>query len=120
MARSRGRIDLSELKALQKRFENLDQKQRDKFQEELVKEKVKYFLGDVIRLTPVGQYDNGQVGGYLRRNWTTKNPREAAISTAFNATPNSINSFVDNDLNVNKQGKTYSIEVANNAEYALT
>lgn len=115
---ARGSANFNELKKLQKRFERLTTEQKDEFQEELVKEKVKYFLGSVIRLTPVGQYGDGKVGGTLRRGWTTSSQREAELSTTFNASNNNINSFVDKQLKVKKQGKTYTIEVVNNVEYA--
>lgn len=118
MARSRGRVDLQELKNLAKRFEKLDERQINEFNEELVKEKVKYFLGNVTRLTPVGQYNDGRVGGILRRGWTTASEREAQLSSTFNATRNNINDYVDNKIKVTKTGKTYSIEVKNNVSYA--
>ena len=114
---ARNSVNFTELEQLQKRFEELNNAEIERFNEELVKEKAKYFLGSVVRLTPVGQYDDGRVGGTLRRGWTTRNQREAELSAAF-VGGRSIDAHINQNLKISKTGKTYSIEVANNVEYA--
>lgn len=113
----KNKVDFSELKALEKRFNNLNRKEADKLNGELVKAKASLFLGTVTRLTPVGQYDNGVVGGTLRRGWTTDSQKEAELSATFGAS-NQIKNFVDSNVKVVRKGKTYTIELKNNVEYA--
>ena len=89
-----GSVDLSQLKTLQTKFEELEKVDVDKFYEEAIKDIAQRLLARVKQKTPVGVYEeSGKKGGTLRRNWTISK-------------------------NVTKQGTTYSIEIINPIEYA--
>ena len=89
-----GSVDLSQLKTLQTKFEELEKVDVDKFYEEAIKDVAQRLLARVKQKTPVGVYEeSGKKGGTLRRNWTISK-------------------------NVTKQGTTYSIEIINPIEYA--
>ncbi|WP_341320317.1 HK97 gp10 family phage protein [Solibacillus sp. FSL H8-0523] len=88
-----GRVDISQLKRMQKKMERLERAGFDKFCEDAAKELAARMLSKVIKRTPVGQYDDGRVGGTLRRGWTIK-------------------------TDVRKVGNVYEVEVINPTEYA--
>lgn len=88
-----GKVDYRQLQALQKRMQQLEKADLQKFCEEMAKEIAARLLRLVVKRTPVGQYDDGRVGGTLRRGWTTGT--------------------------VEKNGYNYKIEVYNNVEYAI-
>ena len=88
-----GRVDFSALKRMQKKMERLEKAGFDKFCEDAAKELAARLLSKVIKRTPVGNYDDGRVGGTLRRGWTIK-------------------------ANVRKVGNVYEVEVINPTEYA--
>lgn len=89
-----GSVDLSQLKTLQTKFEELEKVDVDKFYEAAIKDIAQRLLARVKQKTPVGVYEeSGKNGGTLRRNWTISK-------------------------NVTKQGTTYSIEIINPIEYA--
>ncbi|MEH7342752.1 HK97 gp10 family phage protein [Bacillus sp. JJ1532] len=126
-----GSVNFEQLKRLQKRMQQLERVEYEKFCEECSKELAARLLAKVIRRTPVGLYskevnfvtkDGKQVsftastekiGGTLRRGWTTKTHQEAeASSKGKNA-----KAFADS-LKVTKQGNLYILEVINPVEYA--
>lgn len=100
------KFDKKELEKLQKQLEELEKgKARDKFFEDCAKEMAARLLSLVKPKTPVGVYDDpSRKGGTLRRGWTGgKNTDAEAFAKS---------------LNVEKSGKTYTITVENNVEYA--
>lgn len=113
-----GRVDFKQLEDLQKRIEKLERMDAEKFVEKAAKELAARLLAKVIKRTPVGQYDDGRVGGTLRRGWTAKTEREAELSSTFGANPESVKKFVD-ALTVTKSGGTYEIEIINPVSYAI-
>ena len=100
------KFDKKELEKLQKQLEELEKgKARDKFFEDCAKEMAARLLSLVIPKTPVGVYDDpSRKGGTLRRGWTGgKNTDAEAFAKS---------------LEIEKSGKTYTITVENNVEYA--
>lgn len=89
-----GKVNFKQLQQLQKRMQKLEKVDLDKFCEDAAKELAGRLLAKAIKRTPVGQYDDGRVGGTLRRGWTI-------------------------DANVVKKGNFYEIEVFNPTEYAM-
>lgn len=89
-----GRVDYRKLKQLQERMQKLEKIELEKFCEAMAKEIAARLLAKAIKRTPVGQYEDGRVGGTLRRGWTVGS--------------------------ITKKGNTYEIEVFNPVEYALT
>lgn len=89
-----GTVDIRELKKLQKRLEQFEKVDMEKFQEQMVKELAARMLAKVIPRTPVGVYPPklGKVGGTLRRGWTIGQ--------------------------VIRNGDTYEIEVVNPVDYS--
>ena len=100
------KFDKKELEKLQKQLEELEKgKARDKFCEDCAKELAERLLSLVKPKTPVGVYDDpSRKGGTLRRGWTGgKNTDAEAFAKS---------------LEIEKSGKTYTITVENNVEYA--
>lgn len=100
------KFDKKELEKLQKQLEELEKgKARDKFFEDCAKELAARLLSLVKPKTPVGVYDDpSRKGGNLRRGWTGgKNTDAEAFAKS---------------LEIEKSGKTYTITVENNVEYA--
>lgn len=93
MARNGARVDIRQLKRMQKKLERLERAGFDTFCEDAAKELAARLLSKVIRRTPVGQYNDGRVGGTLRRGWTIQ-------------------------ANIRKVGNVYEVEVINPTEYA--
>lgn len=100
------KFDKKGLEKLQKQLEELEKgKARDKFFEDCAKEMAARLLSLVKPKTPVGVYDDpSRKGGTLRRGWTGgKNTDAEAFAKS---------------LEIEKSGKTYTITVENNVEYA--
>lgn len=101
------KFDHKEFDELKERLEQLaNGKETEKFYEDCAKELAARLLALVIPDTPVGVYpqESGISGGSLRRGWTD-------------------NKDVDPDVyvqgvKVEKSGKTYTITIVNNVEYA--
>lgn len=100
------KFDKKELEKLQKQLEELEKgKARDKFFEDCAKEMAARLLALVIPKTPVGVYDDpSRKGGTLRRGWTGGKKTDAEAFAK--------------SLEIEKSGKTYTIIVENNVEYA--
>ena len=101
------KFDKKELEKLQKQLEELEKgKARDKFFEDCAKEMAARLLALVIPKTPVGVYpnDSSRKGGNLRRGWTGGKKMDAEAFAK--------------SLEIEKSGKTYTITVENNVEYA--
>lgn len=101
-----GKCDFKQLKALQKRMEQLQKNDRKAFFEAVSKELAARLLAKVIKRTPVGQYpaSSGKVGGTLRRGWTGQKQQSATKYAQ--------------SLPVYQNGDTYSIVVKNPVHYA--
>lgn len=101
------KFNKKELEKLQKQLEELEKgKARDKFFEDCAKEMAARLINLVKPKTPVGVYPNdpNRKGGTLRRGWTGgKNTDAEAFAKS---------------LEIEKSGKTYTITVENNVEYA--
>ncbi|MER2006716.1 MAG: HK97 gp10 family phage protein [Psychrobacillus sp.] len=93
MARRGARVDIRQLKRMQKKIERLGH-DYEKFLEAMTKEIAARLLRKVKLRTPVGVYEDGRTGGTLRGAWTV-------------------------DTTVEKVGNTYRIEVINPTEYAM-
>lgn len=89
---SRGNVDYQQLIRIQKNMQKLVDTDMDKFCRDMAKELASRMLSRVIKRTPVGVYEDGTVGGTLRRGWTVGE--------------------------IKKVGLTYEIEVINPVEYA--
>ena len=111
-----GKVNFKQLERLQKRMQKLGKADFDKFCEDMAKELAARLLARVIKRTPVGDYDDGTVGGTLRRGWTAKSHREAELSSAFGG-GSGAKKFADS-MTVVKKGNVYEIEVINPVEYA--
>ena len=100
------KFDKKGLEKLQKQLEELEKgKARDKFFEDCAKELAARLLSLVIPKTPVGVYDDpSRKGGTLRRGWTGGKKTDAEAFAK--------------SLEIEKSGKTYTIMVENNVEYA--
>ena len=101
------KFDKKGLEKLQKQLEELEKgKARDKFFEDCAKEMAARLLALVIPKTPVGVYpdDPSRKGGALRRGWTGGKKMDAEVFAK--------------SLEIEKSGKTYTITVENNVEYA--
>ena len=90
------RVNTRELVQLQQNIDRLDRRGLEDMNVRIIKELAKRFLREVILRTPVGQYDDGRVGGTLRRNWTAQN----------------------NNINVRRNSANYEVEIVNATEYA--
>lgn len=93
MARRWGKVDYRQLKKLQERMQKLEKIELEKFCEAMAKELAARLLAKTVKRTPVGQYDDGRVGGTLRKGWTVGK--------------------------ITKKGNIYEIEVFNPVEYAM-
>ena len=100
------KFDKKELEKLQKQLEELEKgKARDKFFEDCAKEMAARLLSLVVHKTPEGVYDDpSRKGGTLRRGWTGGKKTDAEAFAK--------------SLEIEKSGKTYTITVENNVEYA--
>lgn len=113
-----GKVDYRQLKRLQERMQKLEKIELEKFCEAMAKELAARMLAKVIKRTPVGQYDDGTVGGTLRRGWTSSSHREAELSSTFGG-GNGTKRFAES-MTVTKKGDVYEIEIINPVHYALT
>ena len=108
MSKRWGKVDFSELKALQKRLEEFEKADMDAFCTKMAKELASRLLRRVRQKTPVGEYEvityttkdgktysfnDGKQGGTLRNAWKI-------------------------DKTVTKKGAVFEIEVINPMEYA--
>jgi len=111
-----GKVDFKQLERLQKKMQKLEKIEFEKFCEDMAKELAARLLARVIKRTPVGNYDDGTVGGTLRRGWTAGSHREAELSSTFGGGAGA-KKFADS-MTVKKRGNNYEIEVVNPVEYA--
>ena len=88
-------FDFSAFEKFEQRLKKLDEKQLTSVNKKSVDLIGKYYLSNVVQLTPVGLYDpkSGKVGGTLRRGWKL-------------------------DGLAKKRGKDYELDVINPTDYA--
>lgn len=110
-----GKVNYRQLQKLQKRMEKLEKVDFDRFCEAMAIELAARLLAKVIKRTPVGNYDDGTVGGTLRRGWTARSHREAELSSTFGG-GSGAKKFAESMV-VRKFGPYYEIEVMNPVEY---
>lgn len=109
-----GKSDFSQMKAFQKRLEDIASGPlKQQFYEDCARELAARFLAKAIKRTPVGEYESGtgKSGGSLRRGWTSKTESDAQSS---NATPLQY----AHSLEVKKVGYSYQITLINPMTYA--
>ena len=116
MARRGARVDFRQLKQMQKKMEQLEKANLEKFCEDAAKALAARLLAKVIKRTLPGEYKDGTTGGTLRRGWTAKSHREAELSATFGG-GNGAKKYADS-MTVTKVGKVYQVEVINPVEYA--
>lgn len=98
-----GDVNFKELEDLQKKLNEFEKNERQRFYEEACKEVAARMLAKVIKRTPVGVYDD-RTGGTLRRGWTA-GEKLSAVRFA-------------NNLQVKREGDAYVIDIINPVEYA--
>jgi hypothetical protein len=111
-----GSCDFKQLKKMQERMQKLEKMDLDKFCEDVTKELAARLLRKVIKRTPVGEYNDGKVGGTLRRGWTSDSHRESELSSTFGGGTGAAK--YANDLPITKVGNSYQVEIINPVEYA--
>ncbi|MGG0663410.1 HK97 gp10 family phage protein [Viridibacillus arvi] len=107
-----GRVDYRQLQRLAKKMEKLERGEFDKFCEAAAKELAARLLAKVIKRTPVGNYEDGHVGGTLRRGWTVNTAAEAESGGRSN-----VKKYAES-LNIVMHGDVYQIEIINPVDYA--
>lgn len=109
-----GKCDFRELEQLNKRLEQLSSVDFDAFCEACAKELAARLLAKVIKITPVDKHKSstGGVGGTLRRGWTAKTEKEAALGGKIDA------AAYARSLPITKSGDMIQIEIINPVHYA--
>lgn len=109
-------FDFGELNDFKDKIDKLESNEKEKIMEMAIKRVASRFLREVLKVTPVGNYTDGRVGGTLRRGWTANGQRAAELSATFGG---------DNDFNgalgrvkVKRRGNVYIIEIENVVDYA--
>ena len=99
--------DTRELKEWIDKVKGLTEEEIQKFNEDAIKEIAARTLAKMIARTPVGEYppSSGKVGGTLRRGWTGGEDVDPYT-------------YILNDIDVIKKGRTYIIILSNPIEYA--
>lgn len=97
-----GKVDCSQLKAMQEAVSKLSEQEMNAFCISCCKALAGRLLALVIPKTPTGVYPkgSGKMGGTLKRGWGNKSGAYA------------------NSLSVTKTGNTYMVEIINPIEYA--
>lgn len=105
-----GSFDLSEMRKLQERLNQISEREVNNFVESCAKELAARLLSKVIKRTPVGQYpaSSGKTGGTLRRGWTSAQTGVGSLSAKQYA----------ESLAVHQYGGYLVIEIINPVEYA--
>lgn len=99
-----GNVDFRQLEELRDKIQNIEEKQNE-FCRAAAKELAARLLREVIKRTPVGQYEagSGMTGGTLRRGWTGDTNGGGAYANA---------------LPVSQVGNSFVIDIINPTEYA--
>ena len=99
--------DTKELKEWIDKIKGLTEEEIEKFNEQTIKEIAARTLAKIIARTPVGEYppSSGKVGGTLRRGWTGGKDVDPYT-------------YILNDIDVIKKGRTYIIILSNPVNYA--
>lgn len=88
-----GRVNFRQFEDFQKNLQKMSQGSNTKLCTDLTKEISSRLLRKAIKRTPVGEYNDGRVGGTLRRGWTIGE--------------------------IKHTGNIYEIEIINPVEYAM-
>lgn len=109
-----GKCDFRQFEKLQKKLEQLEKIDREKFCRDAAKELAARLLAKVIKRTLPGEYppSSGIMGGTLRRGWTAETEEEAKSGRSKNA-----KSYAES-LEITKTGNVYQIEIINPVHYA--
>lgn len=115
-----GKVDYRQLKNLQKKLEKLEKVDRQKMNEQVIKELAARILAKVIKRTPVGQYPpgTGKTGGTLRRGWTSGKQHWSEKNGKVRTSAIGGDTGYAQSLTVIKNGDLYEIEIINPVEYA--
>lgn len=116
--RSWGKVDYKALKKFKEKLEKLDSMDVQVFIEKAAKELAARLLAKVIKRTPVGQYEDGTVGGTLRRGWTAKTEQDAMYGAVFGANETTAYKYLK-DIPIKKNGTVYEIEIINPVSYGI-
>jgi len=102
-----GKWDTKELKEWIDKIKGLTEEEIEKFNEQTIKEIAARTLAKMIARTPVGDYppSSGKMGGTLRRGWTGGKDVDPYT-------------YILNDIDVIKKGRTYIIILSNPVNYA--
>lgn len=106
----------NELLEFKDKIDDLTESDNTKIMEMAVKRVAARFLREVVKITPVGNYTDGRVGGTLRRGWTANGHRTAELSATFGGN-NDFKGALER-VRVKKRGDVYIIEIENVVEYA--
>ena len=111
-------MDISGLKDLQRKLNNLRQNGFDEFCTACAKELAARLLAKAIKRTPVGQYPrkSGKKGGTLRRGWTAKTHAEAQSGSGKSS--EAAGRQFAQSLEVQKSGGVFTVTIKNPVEYA--
>lgn len=111
-------MDISGLKDLQRKLNNLRQNDFDEFCTACAKELAARLLAKAIKRTPVGQYPrkSGKKGGTLRRGWTAKTHAEAQSGSGKSS--EAAGRRYAQSLEVQKSGEVFTVTIKNPVEYA--
>lgn len=139
-----GKFTITGMKELQKQLNKIQDDRAEAFIESCAKELAARLLAKVIKRTPVGDYSkeiqvvakrdskrhkkgetytkkvnpSGQVGGTLRRGWTSRTHEEAAAGTGKKRlSVEEAAAYVDS-LTIVHTGNTFRIEIVNPVEHA--
>lgn len=109
-------FNFEELNDFKDKLEKLESAEKEKIMEMAIKRVASRFLREALKITPVGNYNDGRVGGTLRRGWTANGQRNAELSATFGGD----NDFTGalNRVKVRRRGNVYVIEIENVVEYA--
>lgn len=110
------KCDFKQFERLQKKMQKLQQKDMNAFCEAAAKELAARLLAKVIKRTPVGNYNDGRVGGTLRRGWTADSEKAAMYGALFNGN-SAARSYAQN-LPITRVGNDYVIDIINPVSYA--
>lgn len=107
-----GKVDFSQFTDFQRKLQRLENASLNEFCEQCAKELAARLMRKVIKRTPVGEYDDGRIGGTLRRGWTGGTENTSQQGNVVGA-----KGYI-NSLAINKTGNVYEVEISNPVEYA--
>lgn len=106
-------FDVSQLEEFRDKLVKLQTRQ-DEICKTIVMDLALRAMRDIIKNTPVGNYDDGRRGGALRQGWAAQTEGEAIESASPNLDYNKFSS----NLKIEKQGNNYVATISNVMNYA--